>query len=94
MNLVLALEPDSSQEGPLATVVRAKLGAELHVVTTPSAAIVSMNERVPDVLLIGRDIPQEQRTRITHWGGCRSHSTDRRKILLAEPAAFGQFVDA
>ena len=65
MNLVLAIEPDSSQADPLSSVVRAKLGAELVVVSSAYAAIVAMNQRVPDVVLFGRTVSQEQRVKIT-----------------------------
>src|SRR5712691_11861650 len=67
MNLVLAVEPDSSQADPLTSVVRSKLGAELQMVTSAYAAIVAMNQRIPDVVLLGRGVSQDQRTKIvTH----------------------------
>ena len=61
MNLVLALEPDASQAAPLTSLVRRKLGANLTIVPTMQAAIVAMNQRLPDVLLFGRDVPQAER---------------------------------
>jgi PEGA domain-containing protein len=61
MNLVLALEPDPSQAAPLASVVRRKLGANLTIVTTLQAAIIAMNHRLPDVLLLGKGLPYAER---------------------------------
>jgi len=61
MNLVLALEPDASQAAPLTAVVRRKLGANLTIVPTMQAAIVAMNQRLPDVLVFGRNVPQAER---------------------------------
>jgi PEGA domain-containing protein len=61
MNLVLALEPDASQAAPLTSLVRRKLGANLTIVPTMQAAIVAMNQRLPDVLLFGRNVPQAER---------------------------------
>lgn len=67
MNLVLAIEPDSSQADPLSSIIRTKLGADLVVVTSGYAAIVAMNQRVPDLVLFGRAVSQDQRTKIvTH----------------------------
>jgi len=67
MSLVLAIEPDSAQADPLTSLVRAKLGAQLQLVASTRAAIVAINQRVPDVILLGRDVPQEQRTKVvTH----------------------------
>src|SRR5881394_243457 len=64
MVVVLAIEPDVTQADPLAALVRGKLGAHLQLVTTGYAAVVAMNQRMPDVVLLGRDLPQEQRTKI------------------------------
>jgi hypothetical protein len=61
MNLVLALEPDASQAAPLTSLVRRKLGANLTIVPTMQAALVAMNQRLPDVLLFGRNVPQAER---------------------------------
>ena len=61
MNLVLALEPDASQAAPLTSLVRRKLGANLTIVPTMQAAMVAMNQRLPDVLLFGRNVPQAER---------------------------------
>jgi hypothetical protein len=67
MNLVLAIEPDSSHADPLGSVVHTKLGAELVIVTSAYAAIVAMNQRVPDLVLFGREVSQDQRVKIaTH----------------------------
>jgi hypothetical protein len=61
MNLVLAFEPDASQAAPLTSLVRRKLGANLTIVPTMQAAIVAMNQRLPDVLLFGRNVPEAER---------------------------------
>jgi PEGA domain-containing protein len=61
MNMVLALEPDASQAAPLTSLVRRKLGANLTIVPTMQAAMVAMNQRLPDVLLFGRNVPHAER---------------------------------
>ena len=67
MSVVLAIEPDSSQADPLSSVVCAKVGVELSVVTSVFAAVAAMNTHVPDLVLFGRDVPEEQRLKIaTH----------------------------
>ncbi len=86
MSLVLAIEPDSPQAEPLNSVVRAKLGAELQMVTSAYAAIVAMNQRIPDVVLLGRSVPQEQRTKIvTHL---RSLQTDDGQVRTLDIPQF------
>src|SRR5437667_8310720 len=68
MNLVLPIEPDPAQADPLNSIVRTKLGADLQVVSSGYAAIVAMNQRIPDVVLLGRAVTQDQRTKIvTHF---------------------------
>src|SRR5262249_26074530 len=64
MPLVLAIEPDSSQADPLSSVVCARLGAELALVTSTYAAIASMNQRLPDLVLFGSAVSPEQRLQI------------------------------
>jgi hypothetical protein len=65
MNVVLAIEPDSAQAEPLSTLIRTKLGAELTTVTSAYAAVVAINQRVPDVILFGRSVSQDQRAKIS-----------------------------
>ena len=81
MNLVLAVEADSSQTDPLGSIVRTKLGAELVHVTSADDAIVAMNQRVPALVLVGRELPQEQRVKVnTHLrrlaGSFQIHTLD------------------
>lgn len=90
MNLVLALEPDASQATPLTTLVRRQLGANLAIVPTAQAAIIAMNQRVPDVLLFGRDVPRPERAKAAaHFaslsgpGGVRTLEL----VKLGDPAA-------
>ena len=64
MSLVLAVEPNASQAAPLTSLVRAKLGAQLLLVDSSKAAIVAMGQQIPDVVLLGLDLTQEQRTEI------------------------------
>ena len=65
MNVVLAIEPDSAQAEPLAALIRTKFGAEFTMVTSAYAAVVAINQRVPDLVLFGRSVSQEQRAKIT-----------------------------
>jgi len=82
---VLAIEPDSSQADPLDSFVRAKLGAELQMVTSAQAAIVAMNQRVPDVVLLGRGVPQDERAKIvSHFGSLTTHANQARTIDLPQ----------
>jgi PEGA domain len=90
MNLVLALEPDASQATPLTTLVRRQLGANLAIVPTAKAAVIAMNQRVPDVLLFGRDVPRPERAKaaahlasLSGVGGVRTLELEK----LADPAA-------
>src|SRR5262245_28396389 len=65
MSFVLAIEPDSPQADPLRAAVCAHAGAELIIVGSAYAAIVTMNQRLPDLVLIGRAVSPQQRTQIT-----------------------------
>ena len=90
MNLVLALEPDASQAAPLTSLVRRKLGANLTIVPTMQAAIVAMNQRLPDVLLFGQNVPQAERDQTSAHLTSLSGGAVVRTLLIAklsEPAA-------
>src|ERR1043165_3565537 len=83
MTVVLAIEPDIAQAEPLTALLRVRLGADLRLVTTSHAAIVAMNQQMPDVVLLGRDVPQEQRTRIvTHLRSLSMGDQQARAIEL------------
>jgi hypothetical protein len=90
MNLVLAFEPDASQAAPLTSLVRRKLGANLTIVPTMQAAIVAMNQRLPDVLLFGRNVPDAEREQaaahLTSLSGGASVRT-LQISKLSDPAA-------
>jgi hypothetical protein len=93
MNLVLALEPDASQTTPLTTLVRRKLGANLTIVPTTQAAIVAMNQRLPDVLVFGRNVPQADRDQAAAHLGSLSGGGAVRTLQIAklsEPGAQDQ----
>ena len=68
MSLLLAIEPDSSQADRLRQLIREKkVDAELLVVTSAYAAIVTMNRQAPDVLLFGLTVaPRHQNTVVKH----------------------------
>src|SRR5476649_458700 len=87
MNFVLAIEPDSSQTDQLSSVVRARLGAELVVVSSAYAAIVAVNQRVPDVVLFGRTVSQEQRVKITAHLRSLNGSSPVRTLDIPQLAA-------
>ena len=90
MNLVLAFEPDASQAAPLTSLVRRKLGANLTIVPTMQAAIVAMNQRLPDVLLFGRNVPQAERQQASAHLTSLSGGAGVRTLQIAklsEPAA-------
>jgi PEGA domain-containing protein len=94
MNLVLALEPDASQAAPLTSLVRRKLGANLTIVPTMQAAIVAMNQRLPDVLLFGRNVPQAEREQTSAHLTSLSGGAGVRTLQIAklsEPGAQEQF---
>ena len=93
MNLVLALEPDASQAGPLTSLVRRKLGANLTIVPTMQAAIVAMNQRLPDVLLFGQNVPQAELEQATAHLTSLSNGAGVRTLQIAklsDPAAHEQ----
>ena len=93
MNSVLALEPDASQAAPLTSVVRRQLGANLTIVPTMQAAIVAMNQRLPDVLVFGRDVPQAEREQTAAHLGSLSGAASVRTLQIAklsEPGAQDQ----
>jgi len=92
MNLVLALEPDASQAAPLTSVVRRKLGANLTIVPTMQAAIVAMNQRLPDVLLFGQTVPQAEREQASaHLTSLSGGAVRTLQIAnLSEPRAHEQ----
>ncbi|HTI42454.1 MAG TPA: hypothetical protein VL693_11570 [Vicinamibacterales bacterium] len=81
MNLVLAIEPDASQADRLTTLVRT-LGANLQLVASSNSAIVAMNQRVPDVVLLGRTLSAEHRTAAVTQ--LRSLITDSAKIRILD----------
>jgi hypothetical protein len=90
MNLVLALEPDASQAASLTSLVRRKLGANLTIVPTTQAAIVAMNQRLPDVLLFGRDVPPGEREQAVAHLASLSDGAGVRTLEIAnlsDPAA-------
>ena len=64
MALVLAIEPDPAHAAPLTSLVRARLGAQFQLVASPHAAVIAMTQRVPDLVLLGRDLSPEQRRQI------------------------------
>jgi hypothetical protein len=93
MNLVLALEPDASQAAPLTSVVRRKLGANLTIVPTLQAAMVAMNQRLPDVLVFGRNVPHAEREQAAAHLGSLSGGAAVRTVQIAklsEPGAQDQ----
>ncbi|PYR82007.1 MAG: hypothetical protein DMF87_03375 [Acidobacteria bacterium] len=83
--MVLAIEPDASQAAPLTSLVRTKLGAQLQLVDSAHAAIVAMTQQTPDVVLLGRDLPQEQRTEIvTQLRSVTSGATQIRTLDIPQ----------
>jgi hypothetical protein len=94
MNFVLAFEPDAAQAVPLTSLVRRKLGANLTIVPTMQAAIVAINQRLPDVLVFGRNVPQAEREQVAAHLGSLSGGAAVRTLQIAklsEPAAQDQF---
>jgi hypothetical protein len=84
MNLVLALEPDASQAATLTALVRRKLGANLTIVPTTQAAIVAINQRLPDVLVFGRDVPPAEREQAIAHLASLSGGTAVRTLEIAK----------
>jgi hypothetical protein len=84
MNLVLALEPDASQAATLTALVRRKLGANLTIVPTTQAAIVAINQRLPDVLAFGRDVPPAEREQVVAHLASLSGGTAVRTLEIAK----------
>jgi hypothetical protein len=88
MSLVLAIEPDAAQTAPLTAFVRAKLGAQLQLVASSHAAIIAMNQRLPDVVLLGRDLSQDERTKVvTHLRSMTAEGTELRIVDIPQLSA-------
>lgn len=88
MSLVLAIEPDAAQAAPLTSLVRARVGAQLQLVASSHAAIVAMNQRLPDVVLLGRHLPEDQRTKIiAHLRSIKREGAEPRTVDIPQLAA-------
>ena len=61
MSVILAIEPDAAQADVLRRSVPERVGSELVVVASVSAATEAIGQRVPDVLLFGLAIPESER---------------------------------
>jgi len=100
MSLVLAIEPDAAQAAPLTALVRARFGAQLQLVASSHAALIAMNQRPPDVVLLGRDLSQDERTKIvTHLrsvtaGGAELRIVDIPQLSAAASDGFARSVGA
>ena len=84
MSLVLALEPDTSQAGLLTSLIRRRLSANLTIVPTAQAAIVAMNQRVPDVLLFGKGVPPAERDQAAAHLASLAGASSVRTLELAK----------
>lgn len=88
MSLVLAIEPDAAQAAPLTALVRAKLGAQLQLVASSHAALIAMNQRRPDVVLLGRDLSPDDRTKIvTYLRSIQSENAELRTVDIPQLTA-------
>ena len=59
MNLVIAVEPDRKQAETLRGIVDQLADVQLVLVTSAYAAVVMINRRVPDVVLVGPSLGQK-----------------------------------
>ena len=67
MALVLAIEPDSAQASTLQRVLPERADAEVVVVDSKGAALATIDERVPDLLLISTLLsPRDEEQLIAH----------------------------
>ena len=64
MGLVLAIEPDASQAEAIRLMVRDRVGAELVLVTSVYAAVVSLNRTIPDLVLVGNSVTGKNQTQV------------------------------
>ena len=64
MNLVLAVEPDGKQAECLRQLLGEQGGAQLVLVTSAYGAAVLMNQRVPDLVLLGASLDQKAREHV------------------------------
>ena len=65
MSVVLAFEPDPTKVDELGEIVRMHFGAELTFVTSAYAAITAINQRTPDLVLVGKSVSGDQRVKVT-----------------------------
>ena len=67
MSYILAIEPDPRQAAALKNVARERVGAELTLVETNVAAIASIRQRLPDLILVTTLFsPREEEELISH----------------------------
>ena len=67
MSLVLAIERDAAQAEILRDVLRGRMGAELVVVTSRTAAIAAIKKQVPDLILVTALLsPRDEEALVAH----------------------------
>jgi hypothetical protein len=67
MSLVLAIERDAAQAEILREVLRGRVGAELVVVTSRTAAIAAIKKQVPDLILVTALLsPRDEEALVAH----------------------------
>jgi CheY-like chemotaxis protein len=67
MSLVLAIERDAAQAEILRDVLRGRVGAELVVVTSRTAAIAAIKKQVPDLILVTALLsPRDEEALVAH----------------------------
>src|SRR5919106_2432323 len=67
MSLVLAIERDAAQAEILRDVLRGRMGADLVVVTSRTAAIAAIKKQVPDLILVTALLsPRDEEALVAH----------------------------
>ena len=94
MSVVLAFEPDGTKVDELGEIVRMHFGAELTFVTSAYAAITAINQRTPDLVLIGKSVSSDQRAKVTGHivsSGVRIPTLDIPELVIEQASGFGRF---
>ena len=93
MSLVLAVEPDGKQAEILRHLIDQQGGTQLILVSSAYAAAVTMNRRVPDLVLLGASLDQKAHDHVVDHFILASDVPEPQMLRippgLADPEAFG-----
>ena len=90
MSLVLAVDPDGEQTESLRQIVGRHDGAQLVLVRSAYAAVVAINRRVPDLVLVSESLgPKTQQSVVDHFRAV-SATADPQTLVIPDRKARGR----